>query len=72
MVALYALVVTVFLALIVLNTGVLRSLAKDVSALEEAYSYKVTALAEQGAEIAEISSAEHVIPLAEDLGMVLR
>lgn len=71
-VTLYALVVTVILALIVLNTGVLRSLAKEVSALEDTYNAQVVALAEQDAEIAEISSAEHVVPLAEDLGMVLR
>ena len=69
-VVLYSLVVTVILALIVLNTGVLHSLSKEVSALEESYNAQVIALKEQSAEIAEMSSAEHVIPLAEDLGMV--
>ena len=71
-VVMYALVVTVILALIVLNTGVLRSLSKEVSALEESYNAQLSALSQQSAEIAEMSSAEHVIPMAEDLGMVLR
>ena len=71
-VAMYALVVTVILALIVLNTGVLRSLSKEVSALEETYNAKIAAIAEQSSEISEISSADYVIPLAEDLGMILR
>ena len=71
-VVLYALAVTVILALIVLNTGVLKSLSKEVSALERTYTAKVQAIAAQNAEIAEISSPEHVIPIARDLGMVLR
>lgn len=71
-VVMYALVVTVILALIVLNTGVLRSLSKEVSALEESYNAQLSALSQQSEKIAEMSSAEHVIPMAEDLGMVLR
>ena len=70
-VVMYALVVTVILALIVLNTGVLKALSKEVAALEETYSAKVSALAELNAEIEEISSPDHILNIAEnELGMV--
>lgn len=71
-VTLYALVVTVILALIVLNTGVLKSLSKEVAALNETYKAEASLVAAQVSEISEISSPEHIIPLAEDFGMVLR
>ena len=72
-VVLYALVVTVILALIVLNTGVLRSLATEVDKLSATYEAKAAAIAEQQAAIDEISSAEHIIRIAEEeLKMVLR
>ena len=69
----YALVVTVILALIVLNTGVLRSLSKDIAALDATYKAQVSAVAEQQAEIAEISSDAYISEIAEnEYGMVLR
>lgn len=72
-IALYALVVTVILALIVLNTGVLRSLSKDIAALDATYKAQVSAVAEQQAEIAEISSDAYISEIAEnEYGMVLR
>ncbi len=72
-VVLYALVVTVVLALIVLNTGVLKSLSKDVATLGESYRAQAAAVSAQRAEIAEISSDEYIARVAEtDLGMILR
>ncbi len=72
-VVLYALVVTVILALIVLNTGVLKSLSKDIAALDATYKAQVSAVAAQQAEIAEISSDAYISEIAEsDYGMILR
>ena len=72
-VALYALVVAVILALIVLNTGVLRSLTADVNTLSETYAAKTAAIRAQNEIIAEISSPAHIAEIAEnELGMVLR
>ena len=70
-VVLYALVVTVILALIVLNTGVLKSLSGEIASLDASYQAKVTALAAQQATINEISADSHVIEIAEnEFGMV--
>ena len=72
-VVLYALVVAVILALIVLNTGVLRSLTADVNTLSETYAAKTAAIRAQNEIIAEISSPAHIAEIAEnELGMVLR
>lgn len=72
-VVLYALVVTVVFALIVLNTGILKTLTSDVDNLSKIYEAKVAAVQEQNAIIEEISSPEHVMQIAEnELGMVLR
>ena len=72
-VVLYALVVTVILALIVINTGVLKSLTADVNTLSETYAAKAAAIEQQNAIIAEISSPAHITEIAEnELGMVLR
>lgn len=72
-VVLYALVVTVILALIVLNTGVLKSLSKDITALDETYRAQVSAIAAQQAEIAEISSDAYISEIAEsEFGMILK
>lgn len=72
-VVLYALVVTVILALIVLNTGVLKALAKDIATLDESYRVQAAAVSAQAAEIAEISSDAHIAQVAEtELGMILR
>ena len=71
-VVLYALVVTVILALIVLNTGVLKSLSKDIAALDASYKAQAAAVSAQAAEIAEISSDAYIAQIAEsDLGMIL-
>ena len=50
-VAMYALVVTVILALIVLNTGVLKALSRDVAALDATYSARVAEINAQYSEI---------------------
>ena len=72
-VVLYALVVTVILALIVLNTGVLKALAKDIATLDESYRVQAAAVSAQKTEIAEISSDAHIAQVAEtELGMILR
>ena len=72
-VVLYALVVTVILALIVLNTGILKSLSADINSLSETYAVKASAVQAQNALIAEVSSPEHIVQIAEnELGMVLR
>ena len=72
-VVLYALVVTVILALIVLNTGVLKALSKDIATLDESYRVQAAAVSAQAAEIAEISSDAHIAQVAEtELGMILR
>lgn len=72
-VVLYALVVTVILALIVLNTGVLKSLSRDIATLDESYRAQAAAVSAQAAEIAEISSDAHIAQVAEtELGMILR
>ena len=71
-VAMYALVVTVILALIVLNTGVLKTLTTDIATLDEKYRAQASAVAAQAAEIAEISSDAHIAQVAEsELGMIL-
>lgn len=72
-VVLYALVVTVILALIVLNTGVLKSLSKDIATLDESYRAQAAAVSAQKTEIAEISSDAYISQFAEsELGMILR
>lgn len=72
-VVLYALVVMVILALIVLNTGVLKSLSKDIATLDESYRAQAAAVSAQAAEIAEISSDAYIARFAEsELGMILR
>lgn len=71
-VVLYALVVAVILALIALNTGVLRTLSADVNSLSATYAAKTAAIEQQNAIIAEISSPSHISEIAENqLGMVL-
>ena len=67
---LYTLAVTVILALIVLNTGVLTSLQGERMAKQEMVSSlfaEVEALEEKNAFF---STEEYVAPLAEELGMV--
>ena len=72
-VALYALAVTVILALIVLNTGLLKALDGQVSALTATYAEKSASLAAQTAEIEAISSDAYITELAEnEFGMIKR
>ncbi|MBO4251897.1 MAG: hypothetical protein J5911_04480 [Clostridia bacterium] len=72
-VVMYALVVTVILALIALNTGVLKSLTAEVNDLNRVYAEKAAIVQEQDALIEEISAPERIIEIAQnDLGMVLR
>lgn len=70
-VVLYSLVVTVILALIIINTGVLASI-KDSNVAKQAelnqLMSETTALQEQ---VSEISGDNYVSDLAEDLGMRL-
>ena len=63
-IAMYALVITVIMALIVLNTGVLKSLSRDVAALDATYAARVSELNVQKSEIARLSSDERVIDVA--------
>lgn len=68
----YALVVTVILALIILNTGVLKTLSRDIAALDASYKAQAEAVSAQATEIAEISSDAHISQIAEnELGMIL-
>ena len=72
-VALYALVVAVILALITVNTGVLKSLDNDIAALNTAYATNLQSVAMQNAEIESISSEAHIIEIAEnDYGMIIK
>lgn len=68
--AVYALVVVVILALIIINTSVLRTLDQDVAEQEAALSQ---VMAEQSAldeHISEITSDEYIIEWAENNGFV--
>ena len=71
-VALYALVVTVILALIVLNTGVLKTLDREIAELDSVRAAAMQKVAEQTAEIEYISSDAYIIEKAEDLGMIIK
>ena len=65
-VVLYALAVTVILALIILNTGVLKALAAEINTLNASVAEKSATLSERQAVIDEISSDAHVIEIAEN------
>ncbi len=68
-VMLYSLVVTVILALIVLNTGVLSRLSKTETAMVNNVNTKVAEYNTLMNEIDSISSPEYVIDAAQNLGM---
>lgn len=68
-VILYSLVVTVILALIVLNTGILTRLSAKETALANAVDIKATEYSALMSEIDSISSPDYVIKAAQDLGM---
>ncbi len=69
-VVLYSLVITVVLALIAINSGVLAKL----SATEQAYSEQITeqtqVLNEKQTEILEWSSEENIVNKAQEIGMI--
>lgn len=65
-VALYALAVTVILALIIINTGVLASIKNSNTSLSATVSELYTARAELTERIETISSDEYVINIAEN------
>ncbi|MBQ7340056.1 MAG: hypothetical protein IJW43_04300 [Clostridia bacterium] len=67
---LYSLAVTVILALIVLNTGVLTSLKSQSAAKTEILNQKVAEYSVLSQEIDSVSSDAYVIEQAEGLGMV--
>jgi cell division protein FtsB len=70
-VVLYSLVVTVILALIVLNTGLLANLSEVKAAKAEELSQVMQEYDALTAEINDISSADYVSSVAEnDFGMV--
>ena len=68
--AIYALVVVVILALIIVNTSVLRTLDSDVAEQEARLTQVMSRHAEVEAHIAEITSDEYIIDWAEANGFV--
>lgn len=68
-VILYSLVVTVILALIVLNTGLLSSLSAKADAVYADYQAKVQEYNVVVSEIDSISSADYIGTKAQELGM---
>ena len=68
--AVYALVVAVILALIIINTSVLRTLDKEVGAQEARLSQVMSDNAAKDAEISELTSDEYIINWAENNGYV--
>ena len=72
-VAIYAAIVAIIFALIVLNTGVLTTLSRSNTVKAETLTVKAAEYDALTSEIERISSVEHVIEVAEnDLGMVKR
>ena len=70
-ITLYALVVTVILALIVLNTGVLAKLSNSLENSERTLSQKQAEFSQLQTEIESMTSNEYVIDYAQnELGMV--
>ena len=68
-VILYSLVVTVILALIVLNTGVLSRLSAQENAMVNSVNEKVMEYNALMSQIDSISSPDYIINAAENLGM---
>ena len=68
-VMLYSLVVTVILALIVLNTGILSRLSQTETAMVNKVNEKVAEYNTLMSEIDSISSPDYVIEAAQNLGM---
>ena len=68
-VMLYSLVVTVILALIVLNTGILSRLSQTETAMANSVNTKVAEYNALMSEIDSISSPDYIIESAQNLGM---
>ena len=68
--AVYALVVVVILALIIVNTSVLRTLDQDVAAQEARLSEVMAEQSDVQSYIDEITSDDYIISWAEDNGFV--
>lgn len=71
-VVLYALAVTVILALIIINTGVLASLSGAREAKATELNTKIERYQQLSANIEDISTNDYIIEQAEELGMVKR
>lgn len=71
-VVLYALAVTVILALIIINTGILASLSGTKEAKMAELNSKIAQYEQLSANIDSISGDEYVMQQAEQLGMVKR
>lgn len=72
-VAIYAAIVAIIFALIVLNTGVLTTLSRSNTVKAETLTQKAAEYNALVSEIERVSSAEHVIEVAEnDFGMIKR
>lgn len=72
-VAIYAAIVAIIFALIVLNTGVLTTLSRSNTVKAETLTQKAAEYSALVSEIERVSSAEHVIEVAEnDFGMIKR
>jgi len=69
---LYALVVTVILALIVLNTGVLATLSNTTQAKAAQLSATIAKYDALQTEIETITSSETIIEKAMELGMQIK
>lgn len=71
-VVLYALAVTVILALIIINTGILASLSGAKQAKTVELNNKIEQYQQLSANIEDISSNDYIIGQAEELGMIKR
>ncbi len=69
-VTLYALVLTVVMALIAINTGVLAKLSATEQSVTAEYNARVQALSGIQSEIDSVSSPEYIIEQAEQMGMI--
>ncbi len=69
-VILYALVLTVVMALIAINTGVLAKLSANEQSVNDQYNAKVQALSAIEQEIESVSNPEYIVEQAIELGMI--
>ncbi len=72
-IAIYSVIVTVILALIILNTGVLTMMSQKAQAKAETLTEKVAMYGEINSKISEVSDSSYVADYAEsELGMIKR